>query len=311
MQHLPPASLKILKALCNFHYLTKPQMVELGLAKSVGSLDNHALPYLAPIRDKSTGQEVIPKGKRKTAFYCRSLRYGQRDPSEKLGKQHYMYYLTKAGLDRVYWEFQDEFLSGAGDLQYNNLWIPSPKDTLSNDYHHRRLYVSTHIAIRQWAKQAGAKIDFFTHDYQGDPSRPRLHGKPPSVNQVVWDKSGGKSAKPDGIICLTYRGKSRIFVLELHHRTPTKLVIDQLYRNFCAAKAIRAKFPDFSVNNDPYVLSVHATPNTQKAVMGRVLSSNVFEQVQNGLFFALLANLNQKFDSAWAYANGEPVTLFR
>ena len=76
MSHLPPAAIRILRALCYYHYLTKPQMVELGLAKSVGGLDNHAMPFLAPKRDKQTGAEIIPKGKRKSAYLCHSLTYG-------------------------------------------------------------------------------------------------------------------------------------------------------------------------------------------------------------------------------------------
>lgn len=291
MTHLPPAATNILRALCYFHYLTKPQMVELGLAKTVGSLDNHAMPYLAPKRDKQTGKELIPKGQRKSAFLCHSLTYGLRDETDKPGKNHFMYYLTQAGLDRAYWEFEAEFQNNDGDLQTHDLWIPSEHEQLSNDYHHRRHYVSAHIAIRQWAARVGAKIDFWQHYYQADPDRPKLHGRPPSVNRVAWDEPGRKFCTPDGLLGITHEGKSRLYVLELHHRTPTKLVVDQLYRNFRAARAIRAKYPDYQTDNDPYVLSVFTDPADLAAVKRQVGANEVFNAVRRGVVFAGHKNL--------------------
>lgn len=292
MTHLPPAAIKILRALCYFHYLTKPQMVELSLAKSVGSLDNHAMPYLAPKRDNQTGQEILPKGKRKSAFLCDSLAYGLRDMNDKPGKNHFMYYLTQAGLDRAYWEFEAEFQNSDGDLQADDLWIPSPHEQLSNDFHHRRHYVSAHIAIRQWAARVGAKIDFWQHYYQADPNRPKLHGRPPSRNRLVWDDMGRKHCTPDGILGVTHEAKSRIYILELHHRTPTKLVIDQIYRNFRAARAVKEMFPEYPTDSDPYVWSVFTDTADLKAVERQIDSSRVFDAVRQGLILKTISNLS-------------------
>lgn len=291
MSHLPPAAVKILRALCSYHYLTKPQMVELGLAKSVASLDNHAMPYLAAKRDKKTGKEVVPKGRRKNSFLCQSLTYGLLDNSDKPGKNHYMYYLTQAGLDRAYWEFESEFQNSVGDLQAYNVWIPAEHDSLSNDYHHRRHYVSAHIAIRQWAEQVGARIDFWQHYYQADPKRPKIHGRPPSVNRVLWDEAGRKYCTPDGLFGITYKGKSRIYILELHHRTPTKLVVEQLYRDFRAARMIREKFSDYLTKSDPYVLSVFTDKADLIPVKKQVDTAAVFEPVRAGLIFAEIPTL--------------------
>lgn len=282
MMHLPPAAIKILRALCYFHYLTKPQMVELGLAKSVASLDNHAMPFLAPRRDKTTGKEVLPKGRRKSSFLCQSLTYGLLDNSDKAGKNHYMYYLTQAGLDRAYWEFEDEFENEGGDLQAKDLWIPAEHDSLSNDYHHRRHYVSAHIAIRQWADKVGATIDFWQHYYQADPKRPKVHGRPPSINRVMWDEQNRKYCTPDGLLGITHEGKSRIYILELHHKTPTKLVVDQLYRDFRASQIIREKFADYPTKNDPFVLSTFVKSDELTATKTRLESNRLFKPVRKG-----------------------------
>lgn len=286
MSHLPPAAVRILHALCLYHYLTKPQMVALGLAKSIGSLDNHAMPYLAPRRDKQTGAELIPKGQKKSAFLCHSLTYGLRDEDDKPGKNHFMYYLTQTGLDRAYWEFEAELQSGNGELREADLWRPAEHERLSNDYHHRRHYVSAHMAIRQWAEKTGARIDFWQHYYQSDPNRPKLHGRPPSRNRVPWDEEGRKFCTPDGLLGITHQGRSRIYVLELHQRTPTKLVVDQLYRNFRAARAIRAMFPKYPTKNDAYVLSVFTDPGDRAAVQRHVAESETFAVVRTGLLIA-------------------------
>lgn len=311
MSHIPPAAANILKALCSYHFLTKPQMVELGLARSVGSLDNHALLYLAPKRDKQTGQEVIPKGKRKSAFLCRSLTYGLRDDTDKPGKNHFMYYLTPAGLDRAYWELEPDFRQGKNDLQPDTLWIPSEHERLSNDYHHRRHYVSAHIAVRQWAARVGAKIDFWHHYYQSDPHRPKLHGRPPSINRVHWEETKRQDATPDGLLGITYQGKSRLFVLELHHRTPTKLVTEQLYRDFRAGRAIRAKFIDYPVASDPFVLSVFTDANDQRNAQTHVLAQRTFDPVAKGLLFTSVPELSEHFAEAWVYADGSPSRVFQ
>lgn len=292
MTHLPPAAIKILKALCHYNYLTKPQLVDLGLAKSVGSLDNHAMPFLAPRRDVQTGQEIIPKGKRKSAYLCHSLTYGLRDLDDKPSKNHFMYYLTQAGLDRAYWEFEAELQSEGGDLHADTLWIPSEHDELSNDYHHRRHYVSAHIAIRQWATQAGATIDFWQHYYQADQNRPNLHGRPPSTNRVAWDETGRKHCTPDGIFGITQNGRSRIYMLELHHRTPTKLVIDQVYRDFRAASAIRAKFSGYQTQSDPFVFLVFTDPGDLRVVKRKIDTDTVFDSVRNGWPHSTLENLS-------------------
>ncbi|MEP3892428.1 MAG: hypothetical protein ABJN52_00275 [Litorimonas sp.] len=75
-------------------------------------------------------------------------------------------------------------------------------------------------------------------------------------------------------------------MLELHHRTPTKLVVGQLYRNFRAAPAIQAKFPSYHTGSDPYVMSIFLDANDLEAVERRVDNSELFSAVRKGLSFA-------------------------
>lgn len=297
-QHLQPASLKVLCALATYHYLTKPQMVQLGLAKSVASLDNHALVGLAPPRDSATGDEAIPRGKRANSYLCGTIRRGNRDPGERPGKQHYLYYLTQTGLDRLYWEYEEEFLNAPLGERIEDIWIPSPKDALSNEFHHRREYVSLHIAIRQWAEANDATIDFFTHDYQGDPKRPSVRGRPPSINLVTWDEATGAQVKPDGILGMTHKGVSRLYVVELHHRTPTKQIVEQLYRDFRAGPVILQK-TEYQTAFDPYVLSVHSDRATLQGAQRLVAGHRNFSTVSDGLAFAWLPEIEADFSLSW------------
>lgn len=311
MSDLPPASLNILKALCTYHYLTKPQMVELGLAASVASLENHALPRIAPTLDKDTGKEKIPRGKRQDAFHARCLRNGDFPPGERPKKSDYMYYLTPTGLEAVYWAFEQEFLSERAEPPFDQIWVPKEKKKLTNDYFHRRAYVDAHIALRRWVRRTGVQLDFFTHYYRGDPARPKLHGRPTPINYVAWDKHQRRRINPDGLLGLTMGEVPRLFVLELHNETDTGLVVDQLYRNFAASEAILAKFPHYQTRNNPFVLSVHTRPEVLTATKAQVLANPVFADVLPGLVFAQLDELKAEFTSAWHYVDGRTVTLFK
>ena len=97
-----------------------------------------------------------------------------------------------------------------------------------------------------------------------------FRGRPPSVNQVIWNPQKNSAATPDGLCGITHNGKSRLFVVEMHRHTETKRVIDQLYRNMRAAAAIRAKFPEYPTTNDPFVLSIYTEPKIMAAVQKRV-----------------------------------------
>ena len=300
-ERIPPASAKVLRELCHFHFLNRPQMVELGISKSVDSLGIHALPPLAPPRDKD-GNEHVPKGKKRNSYLCFTYRYANSDPKERGTKQSYVYYLTPAGLDYAQWRFAEE-------LENEDIWIPKERAELSNVFFHRRDYVSTHIYLRQWAKDAGAMIDFFTHDYQGDPSH-RGQGRPTSINQVVCNDRRWKTATPDGLLGLTHQGKSRIFSLELHRRTPTTKVVEQIYRNFQSTEGIAATFPGYPTSNDPFMLSVFTEPHIMRASKKAVLEHDAFRLVLKGLLFASLDDLAQDFAQAWTYADNTPAMMF-
>lgn len=297
MERLPKQSLEVLKALSYFHYLTSQQLVDLGIAKSVDSLNNWALAKLLP-PPKSKGGTSKP-----SRNYCNSLRYGNTDAAQAGVKLPYMHYMTQRGRDYLQWACEEEL---AGE----DIWIPTPKEVLTNDYFHRQYYVDAHIAIRRWAQQVGAEIDFWTHDYQGDPYRPTNSiGRPPSVNAITLED--GREIKPDGIFGMTYQGESRLFVLELHNRTPTKRVVNQLYRNFEARTELAQKFVKFTQVKDPYVLSVFVERERMKAAQKFVAKNQAFAPVIRGLMFTDLELLKALPDASWAFAEGGNASLFK
>lgn len=301
LPRIPAASTKILRELCYFNFLNNTQMVLLGISKSEPSLGVHALPPLAPRRDKN-GDEHIPRGKRRSDYLCGTYRYANSDPKEKGTKQRYVYYLTPAGLEYAKWKFADEF-------EEVEVWVPPDQEELSNDFFHRRDYVTAHILLRQWARQSGAELDFFTHYYRGDPAH-RGRGRPPSINQVKCDDRRWKTATPDGLLGLTHKGRSRLFVLELHRRTETRKVVEQIYRNFKAMDAINVRFADYPTQNDPFMLSVFSDPGDMPRVKKMVRETRAFDPVLKGLMFASLDELGREFASAWAYADNRTANLF-
>ena len=146
------------------------------------------------------------------------------------------------------------------------------------------------MALRQWANQAGATIDFWHHYCQGDPNHPKVRGRPPSVNRLLWDETAQKHVTPDGLLGLTHAGQSRLFFVELHHKTPTAQVIAQIYRNFLARKAARQKVSAYPIKQDPYVLSVFTSEAIKSAVEKRLADDQTFDAVRPGL---LLRTLDQ------------------
>ena len=87
-------------------------------------------------------------------------------------KRHYLHYMTMAG--------KIVLIEQCG-YDPKDIWIPSRHPTLSIfKYPHRYLYISAHIQIRRWVAEAGGRILWFGHEYQGDTSRPYQRGKPRS-----------------------------------------------------------------------------------------------------------------------------------
>ena len=302
---ISPQAQEVLKALSFFHFLTNNHLVELGVAKSAHSLNVKAIRELVPKRDDN-GNVRTGNGRHRAKYLCNNLRFGglSDGSGQKIVKTAYLHYLTERGRNYLYWAFEDEIDPD------EEIWIPKPNDTLSNDYFHRSNYIYAHIYLRRWAQQFGAEIDLFTHYYQADPHRQMFRGRPPSVNQVIWNPEKQSAATPDGLCGVTYKGKSRLFIVEMHRHTDTKRVIDQLYRNMRAGAAIRAKFPEYPTTNDPFVLSIYTKPEIMRAVQKRVLGNPTFEPVLKGLLFATLDGLKGNFSTAWQYADNSPAPLF-
>lgn len=303
---ITPQALEVLKALSYFHFLTNNHLVELGVAKSAHSLNVKAIPSLVPPRDEN-GNVRTGTGKHRAKYLCNNLRFG--GISNKQGKKQiktaYLHYLTERGRNYLHWACGDEIDPD------DDIWVPKPNDTLSNDYFHRCEYVFAHIYLRRWAQQSGAEIDFFNHYYQADDDRPEARGRPPSVNQVTWNPQRNAVATPDGLCGITYKGRSRLFVVEMHRHTDTKRVIDQLYRNMRAGAAIRAKFPEYETANDPFVMSLYTEANIMRAVQKRIRENPTFAPVLKGIVFARLDDLQTDFAAAWRYADNSPVVLFQ
>lgn len=137
-----------------------------------------------------------------------------------------------------------------------------------------------------------------------------FRGRPPSINQVVWNPQKQSAATPDGLCGITYKDKSRLFIIEMHRHTDTKRVIDQLYRNMRAGAAIRAKFPEYETTNDPFVLSIYTKPEIMRAAQKRIATNPSFTPVLKGIVFACIDDLKGGFSTAWQYADTSPAPLF-
>ena len=122
---------------------------------------------------------------------------------------------------------------------------------------------------------------------------------------VTWDPVTRAQAKPDGLLGLTHNGVSKLYVVELRHRTPTKLVIQQLYRDFRASSAILEK-TGYQTPFDPFVLSVHIDRAVIETTQRRMAGHPAFQSVLKDLSFAYLPDLVDDFCGAWRKGFASP-----
>lgn len=305
-RHIPPASLNVLKALSHLHYLSNKHLVELGLASSEHSLNAHALRSLLPPRTRKARakDEDAPKRKPKDSYryhYCGSVRYG----NEELKGFHQLpdiHYMTAKGREYLYWKCADELDDD------EDIWIPAPNKTRTNDYFHLTQYVYAHMYLRRLCDHRGWVIERDSHYYQGLATGER--GKPVSQNTVIWEQKGEKQITPDGLFVINMDGKRRLFALEMTRHTQTGDALKQLYKYLRALPSIKAKFLDADLHADPFVLSVHHDNSVFRNLKKRVAAHDAFKPAIGGVMFAELNDMKPGTGDAWTLADGSPAPVF-
>ncbi len=240
---LSPSAVLVLQALAVYHFLSDEHLARLGIGKNAASVRRGAVTQL-----KQTGRPLI-KDIRLTGDEFGSVR-----------KRHYLHYMTGAG--------KIALIEQCG-YDPKDIWIPSRHPTLSVfKYPHRYHYISAHIQIRRWVTEAGGRILWFDHEYQGDTSRPYQRGKPRSRTRI--DLPGGEYVISDGYFVADIGGMHFDCILELHNKTCTNFIVEQLLKHTSYRENIVSSLSRFCTkksNKKLIIFSIHRCDQTYQKLL--------------------------------------------
>ncbi len=281
---LTPSQVKALVLLSRYRYLNVNQMSYCGVGKNARDITNYTL-YRLTKRPKDN------------LVFCQSY-FGV---SHSFGKMPYIYTLTKNGADRV------AELMG---VDFDQIRFPAGKVQYINDYYHRTAYIDFCIEVDKWAAQnENREVLSMTHYF--DKNGANRLGKPSkSVNRLSLSDEIG-DIEPDGLFYIDTGEKRRAFAVEVHNKTDTKRIVNQLARH---TFAINSGAISKHLNHDKasFVLSVSMTPEQKALVQQRVLTISDFERFNKLFVFSDIETIKAKgFELAFSHANGEFAPIFQ
>lgn len=200
---------KALQALSMYEYMTVAHMVAAGVSPDPKHIRTEVRDRLDRPRRSYIERMVFNRigDKRVSDVMCLTV-HGADLAAEVLGLE------------------RSEILYPKGGIQFTH-----------RDYFHRMRYIDCHIALRNWATKTGNTVEFVKSYFTKDGSQ-RGDGalRSQSVTRVEFDSrvEGKTFMEPDGIACFKSQGKSRLCAIELHRKTETGRIIEQLKRHLYA-----------------------------------------------------------------------------
>jgi len=268
-----PQQWQVLRALCQYRFLTVDQMLRLGISKNAKSL-----------RDK-------------TLF---ALRHHGCIHSEKIGSfLPDIHHLTQHGANIL------------SQLEpWDEVTPPSNKRTPFSALfaQHRFGQVDFHIGLSQWVASRGdVEILLALQDFvrrsgkEGKPAKSVTEMKVPTLNKAVI---------PDGVFAINaYTGRIAVYLIEIHRSTQTKAVTEQLAHYFEIIKNAAVQ-ETFGYPVHPIICSVHHQPSVLAKVKKRLLELQEFQSFKRNFVFHTLADLSDNFSTGWHFADGSVAQPF-
>lgn len=274
---------KVLFFLARYRYMTVRQLVACGVAKNAVTVRRDVLPRLTRLAGKNLVQvdRYWPHAMTRGSF-------------------SYVYALTAHGAEVIAARIGKDasaVLYPAGGIQF------------VNDFEHREAYVDFCIALDKWIDEGESRhCRTLTHYF--DKTGSNRKGQPShSVNRLELPKNRG-AIVPDGLALIDTETKRRALAIEIHHKTDTKRIAEQLLEHM---HALSAGVIEQRLGHDKsaFVLSVATSPQLSAAVRKRMASVSgigAFGPVL--LFNDLQTIMREGFGKGWAHYDGTAAGVF-
>ena len=283
LEVLTASQQKTLLLLARYRYMTVRQLVACGVAKRPETVRRDVLPRLSRL----AGQNLVQAEKYIPLSISR-------------GRMSYVYALTAKGA-----EVAAEILR----CDPSAVRYPIGGIQFVNDHEHREAYIDLCITLDAWI--AGHPDRFcrsLTHYFDKDGANRK--GTPSrSVNRLELP-AGRDITIPDGLALVDTETKRRALVLELHHKTSTKQIAEQLVKHM---HALAAGVIERRLGHDksPFILSVATAPGDVALIRKRMAGIPGIGPFAPVFLFNDLPTIMQGgFAQGWTHVDGEPATIF-
>ena len=274
---------KTLLLLGRYRYMTVRQLVACGVAKYPSTVRSDVLPRLCRL----AGNNLVQVEQYRPFAMTK-------------GRFSYIYALTSHGAAVV-----------AELLHADISAVPYPIGGIQfvNDFEHREAYIDLCIALDRWIDCHEERYcRTLTHYF--DKKGSNRKGIPAySVNRLELPAGRGCFV-PDGLALIDTEKKRRALAIEIHHKTATKDVAEQLLEHM---HALSAGVIEGHLGHDKsaFVLSVATAPGASALIrkrMGTVSGMERFAPVF--LFNDLQTIMREGFGKGWVHYDGTAAEVF-
>ena len=262
-------------ALSIYRFLTVKQFVKLGIGAS----------------EASVRKNILPKLHRSRKPLAKKRKLGRTLPD--------VHYLTEHGvkyLAQVYKLPVEAFPYPKGQVQFGEMFA-----------RHRFAQIDFHIGFRQWADSLDDVEILFT-DMDFDIIGSRRQGTFTKKTEIRLPNDATPIV-PDGIFGVNINGEPRIYILEVHRKTETKAVSEQLkrYIDVLETGAVAEKY---GLEVSRLICSVHTKDNVLDGAKGLLSNLHDFEQFMQAFLFNTFEVVTEDFPRGWTFVNPKQAEPF-
>ena len=276
IQSLPAKPTEALMSLSIYRFLTVKQFVRLGIGAS----------------EASVRKNILPKLHRSRKPLAKKRKLGRTLPD--------VHYLTEHGaryLSELYKLPIEEFPYPKGQVQFGEMFA-----------RHRFAQVDFHIGFRKWADSRDDVEVLFT-DMDFDIIGSRRQGTFTKKTEIRIPNETTPIV-PDGIFGVNIKGEARIYILEVHRKTETKAVTEQLKRYMEVLKT-GAVAEKYRLEISPLICSVHMKYNVLKGVKAALTQTDGFDELRGAYLFNTTNRVREAFGKGWGFADDSIAMPFR
>lgn len=269
---------RLLLALARYQYLTSRQIVRV-IGGQYADWMNRVLPPL-----ENGG--LIQRQKYGAAYAT--------------GQLPHVWYLTPAGVERA----ADMLAVPTESIYYHHDQRNGPGRL---NYQHREHTIDVAIALDTWAAQRGVSVPMLeTCENRGHRM---VSGRKVAYRVTTIPTGRGGTVTPDMAFMAELRGKTRLFLLELHETPRMAHIASQLQRHLqlMTESGVQTRY---GIEQAHILLSVHAHESTLALTKERMQALPDFQEFAPVVLFNTLDTIQADFGTGWHRADGSKSPVF-